>query len=208
MAMSEVSNPEVSNPEDTVTATLTSEEAEAAPPPGEEAAAPAGEPAEAVTVTLLSGEAIELPGAGGAEAARELCRRLEERRPLGEGGGYQLLAGDRVLAPGDEVPRGSLSAVVVETSLLMRQVVGSYRRVFGDDYFLGLKIEKDGTYECNSGRVRDGLVHILCEDTREINLKRNTADAVDHHFIVSEGGGSLTGMCYRTGDRWLLFKES
>mmetsp|Transcript_6009 Transcript_6009/g.17198 ORF Transcript_6009/g.17198 Transcript_6009/m.17198 type:complete len:184 (+) Transcript_6009:54-605(+) len=167
------------------------------------------DPAESVapvTITLLSGEAFEFHDLDKGATVKDLSRRLEERKPLAEGTQYQFLADGRGLDPDEQVLQQDLAAVVVKLTLL-QQVVGSWRKETGDHYFIGLKIEQDGSYQCNSGQVHDGLVRIVSEDARQINLKRTIGAANDHLFEVAVDGQSMTGRCPQSGVRWRLSKE-
>uniref|UniRef100_A0A7S4SAQ6 Uncharacterized protein n=1 Tax=Alexandrium monilatum TaxID=311494 RepID=A0A7S4SAQ6_9DINO len=160
-----------------------------------------------VSVQLLSGQSFDLGSPQPGQMVGEICRLLEERRPLEDGTKYELFAGDRALQPEEAPPQRALTAVVTKLSLLQR-VAGSWRKEAGDHYFVGLRIQEDGAYECNSGRVRDGLLRIVSEEGRRVNLRRTINGANDHMFEVSEDARQMKGHCPQSGCRWTLVKET
>jgi len=158
-----------------------------------------------VTIALMSGEQEQMSLLE-AETAESLAQRLQGKRPLAEGVCYKLLVGDRALEPAEVVPPPTLMAVVVKVPLVKR-IAGDWRRDSGDHYFIGLRIAEDGKYECDSGSVRDGLVRVISEEERTINLRRTVNRANDHLFTVAADCETMEGRCPQSGVRWKLSKK-
>jgi len=109
----------------------------------------------------------------------------------------------------DDVVRniGNNFRAVVKPDLI-KTVAGKWRKVSGDNYFIGLEIAADGTYKCNSGRVTDGIVRVFQDPPEgKLNFRRDVPDANDHNFDLDETGRRMTGHCPQSGCRWVLEKE-
>jgi len=75
-------------------------------------------------------------------------------------------------------------------------------------WMTGLKIAEDGSFECSSGRLKDGLVRVLSVPDRLINVKRTCKGANDHVFRVDEDGGRMLGQWPRSPTKITLTKIS
>jgi len=93
---------------------------------------------------------------------------------------------------------------------LVRSLVGKWAPALEDDsaWMSGLKIADDGSFECSSGRITDGLVRVLSVPDRVINLKRTRVGANDHVFRVDEDAGCMLGQWQRSPTKITLTKVS
>jgi len=71
-------------------------------------------------------------------------------------------------------------------------------------WMTGMKIAPDGTFECKSGEIRDGLVRVMSLQEREINLKRTCQDANDHVFTIDKDFRRMVGHCIQSGCTYTL----
>eukprot|EP00747_Dinoflagellata_sp_TGD_P133408 gnl/TRDRNA2_/TRDRNA2_175192_c0_seq4.p1 gnl/TRDRNA2_/TRDRNA2_175192_c0~~gnl/TRDRNA2_/TRDRNA2_175192_c0_seq4.p1 ORF type:complete len:295 (+),score=38.41 gnl/TRDRNA2_/TRDRNA2_175192_c0_seq4:103-987(+) len=93
-----------------------------------------------------------------------------------------------------------------EELFFLRTIAGDWAPAAEDDsaWMTGMKVAEDGTFECKSGQIKDGLVRVISVRERKVNFKRKIPDADDHIFTVDEDFRRMKGYCIQNGFTYTL----
>lgn len=107
------------------------------------------------------------------------------------------------------VPRGKSSdppllwPMTVNATALLRSLAGHWAPAPGCKaaWMPDLDIDEDGSFETLSGetKITDGLARVLSVSHRMINLKRTSAGANDHVFVVDANATQMVAFCPKCG---------
>mmetsp|Transcript_11014 Transcript_11014/g.17445 ORF Transcript_11014/g.17445 Transcript_11014/m.17445 type:complete len:247 (+) Transcript_11014:1-741(+) len=134
---------------------------------------------------------------------------LDQVTAVIETNAIKLHKAEDMLLAADATIKMQEASVGQEISFL-QSLTGTWLRVSGHHSMSKVKIEASGRYEYDGddgddGEPREGRVHLINQDRREIKLMHNEG-AHDHIFKVSPDGSNMDGYCPQNGRLWELQK--
>lgn len=167
-----------------------------------------------ITIAKLSGDSREIKGLTAkvrmSELRQMVCAELAVQNHE-----FVLVQGDRAYALDDDTRTLSELDIKegVELNIIVvawvKDIVGRWEPAPEDNsaWMKGMTVAENGTFECRSGQVIDGLLRVLSVSERRINFKRQCAGANDHIFVVEEDGRTMKGRCVQSGCTYTLTKR-